>query len=134
VTDAVDPFIRAVLDAEPSYAWFGFTVEEATGGRATVSLPVAPGHANANQVAHGAIVFAVADQAFAMAANTVIPHAATGDAQIHCLAPTRVGQVIRAVARVTWSDERRAVVDVIVTAGDDVVATYRGMARATRRA
>lgn len=129
----VDPFIAGVLDNEPSFAWFGFTLDEATEGRATVSLEVAPGHVNANGMAHGAIVFAVADQAFAMAANTVIPHAATSDAQIHYVAPSRLGQRLEATARVSWADERRAVVDVIVSADGGVVASYRGMARATRR-
>ncbi|MGX5697160.1 PaaI family thioesterase [Agromyces soli] len=130
----VDPFIRDVLDAEPSFAWFGFEIHEATEGRAVISLVVAAGHVNANDMAHGAIVFAVADQAFAMAANTLIPHAATGDAQIHYLAPSRLGQRLEATARASWADERRAVVDVTVTADGTVVATYRGMARATRRA
>lgn len=130
----VDPFILEVLDREPSFEWFGFAIEEATDGRATVSLLVAPEHVNANGMAHGAVVFAAADQAFAMAANTLIPYAATGDAQIHYIAPSRVGQRLEAAARVTWADERRAVVDVVVTADGGVVATYRGMARATRRA
>lgn len=129
----VDPFIVQVLEDEPSFAWFGFTIDEATEGRASVSLVVGPGHVNANDMAHGAIVFAVADQAFAMAANTLIPHAATGDAQIHYLAPARRGQRLEGTARATWADERRAVVDVTVTADGVVVATYRGVARATRR-
>ena len=32
----VDPFIQGVLQNEPSFAWFGFTIEEATEGRAVV--------------------------------------------------------------------------------------------------
>lgn len=130
---AVDAFILGVLENEPSWEWFGFSIEEATEGRAAVSLVVGPGHVNANQMAHGAIVFAVADQAFAMAANTLIPYAATGDAQIHFIAPSRLGQRLVATARASWADERRAVVDVTVTADGTAVATYRGMARATRR-
>lgn len=129
----VDPFILDVLEKEPSWEWFGFSIAEATEGRAVVSLVVGPGHVNANAMAHGAIVFAVADQAFAMAANTVIPYAATGDAQIHYIAPSRLGQRLVATARASWADERRAVVDVTVTADGTAVATYRGMARATRR-
>ncbi len=58
----VDPFIQGVLENEPSFAWFGFAIEEATEGRAVVSLVVGRGHVNANDMAHGAIVFAVADQ------------------------------------------------------------------------
>lgn len=130
----VDSFITEVLDNEPSFAWFGFTIDEATEGRAVVSLVVAPEHVNANGMAHGAVVFAVADQAFAMAANTLIPYAATGDAQIHYIAPSRINQRLEARAQVSWIGEHRAVVDVTVTADGAMVASYRGMARATRRA
>lgn len=130
----VDPAVRALIAQEPSLTWFGFTIEEASQGRAMVSLVIAAEHVNGNGMAHGGVVFAVADQAFAMAANTVLSHAATGDAQIHYLAPCRAGQRLEAVAEVRWSDARRAVVDVIVTADGVTIATYRGMARSARRA
>jgi acyl-CoA thioesterase len=129
----IDPLISGILAHEPSFGWFGFTIDEATEGRASVSLVVGPEHVNANEMAHGAIIFGVADQAFAMAANTLIPHAATADAQIHYLAPARSGQRLHASAQASWADERRAVVDVVVVADETVVATFRGMARATRR-
>lgn len=129
----IDPFVRALIEDEPSLAWFGFTVDEATQGRATVSLMVSSQHVNGNGMAHGGVVFAIADQAFAMAANTLLPYAATGDAQIHYLAPCRAGQRLEAVARVEWSDERRAIVNVMVTADAVTVASYRGLARVSRR-
>ena len=130
----VDPFVRELLENEPSCTWFGFVIEEATQGRATVTLVVASEHVNGNGMTHGGVVFAVADQAFAMAANTCIPYAATADAQIHYLAPSRLGQRLEAVAHVEWSDDRRAIVDVMVTAEGTPIASYRGMARASRRA
>lgn len=129
----VDPFILDVLDQESSVGWFGFVIDEATEGRAVVSLEIVERHLNANRVAHGGVVFAVADQAFAMAANTVIPYAATADAHIHYLSPVYAGQRVEAAAQVGWADERRAVVDVRVTADGAIVATYRGLAKATRR-
>ena len=129
----IDPMIHVIVQNEPSLAWFGFTIEEAFEGRAVVSLSIGPQHVNGNGMAHGAVVFAAADQAFAMAANTLIPYAATADAQIHYVAPSRAGQRLVATARTSWSDARRAVLDVLVTADDKVVATFRGMARATRQ-
>lgn len=130
---AVDPLVREILAGEPSLAWFGFTVDEAVSGRAVASTQVGPEHVNANGMAHGGFVFALADQAFAMAATTVLHFSATADAQIHYLAPAHVGQRLVATAQTSWHDGRRAVVDVIVTAGGDVIATYSGMARAVRR-
>ena len=129
----VDPLIRELTKDEPSLGWFGFTITEAGKGRATVTLTVAPEQVNGNGMTHGGVTFALADQAFAMAANTVVPYAVTGDAQIHYLAPSRLGQRLEALARVEWHDEVRAVVDVMVTADGAAVASYRGMARTIRR-
>lgn len=129
----IDPFIGELMKDEPSLAWFGFEIVEAVNGHATVLLTVAPEHVNGNGMTHGGVTFALADQAFAMAANTILPYAATGDAQIHFLAPSRLGQRLKAVARVEWRDEYRTVVDVMVTADGTAVASYRGMARTIRR-
>ncbi|MDE0545974.1 PaaI family thioesterase [Microbacterium sp. C7(2022)] len=130
----IDPFILALTSDEPVLEWFGMAIIEACRGGATVTLTVAPHHVNGNRMTHGGVVFAVADQAFAMAANTVLHFAATADASIQYLAPTRAGDALTARARTTYHDERRAVIDVEVTVGDRVVAVYRGTARATRRA
>lgn len=129
----IDPFVLALTADEPVLDWFGLTIEEAHDGFARVTLPVIASQLNGNRMAHGAVVFAVADQAFAMAANTVLRYAATADASIQYLSPTRAGDLLVANARCTYVDDRRAVVDVEVVAGDRVVALYRGTARAARR-
>lgn len=129
----IDPFIRELTSDEPVLDWFGITIHEAHDGVAVVTLTVDPQQVNGNRMAHGGVVFAVADQAFAMAANTVLRYAATADATIQYLAPTRAGDLVTARARTTYHDERRAVIDVEVVASGRVVAMYRGTARATRR-
>ncbi|MBT2486527.1 MULTISPECIES: PaaI family thioesterase [unclassified Microbacterium] len=129
----IDPRVREIIAAEPSLRWFGFIVEEAADGRAVVSTVVRPEHLNDNGMAHGGFVFALADQAFAMAAVTVLGLCATADAQIHYLAPSRVNARLTATALASWHDSRRTVVDVAVVADGDIVATYRGMARTVRR-
>ena len=130
----VDPFITTLTADEPVLDWFGMTIDEAHDGIAVVSLTVNPQHVNGNAMTHGGVVFAVADQAFAMAANTVMPYAATADASIQYLSSTRAGDVLTATARTSFRDGRRAVIDVDVTTQDDrTVAVFRGTARAVRR-
>jgi acyl-CoA thioesterase len=129
----VDPFILALTSDEPVLDWFGFTIEEAHDGSAVVSLTVRPEHVNGNQMTHGGVVFAVADQAFAMAANTVLRYAATADASIQYVSSTRTGDVLKATARTSFRDERRVVVDVDVTAEGRTIAVFRGTARTARR-
>lgn len=130
----IDPFILELTSDEPVLEWFGLTIEHAHDGIATVTLRVDPRQLNGNHMVHGGVVFAVADQAFAMAANTVLPYAATADATIQYLAPTRGDDILTANARTSYLDERRAVIDVEVSAADRIVAIFRGTARATRRA
>lgn len=129
----IDPFILTLTDGEPALEWFGMTIVEAHDGRAVVTVTVSPEQVNGNRITHGGVVFAVADQAFAMAANTLLHHAATADAGIHYFAPTRAGDVLTATARTSFRDERRVVVDVDVTSSERTIAVFRGTARAIRR-
>ena len=129
----VDPFILTLTSDEPVLEWFGLSIEEAHDGIAVVTLTVAPEHVNGNRMTHGGVVFAVADQAFAMAANTVLPYAATADASIQYLASTKAGDVLIATARTSFRDDRRVVIDVDVTAEARTIAVFRGTARAVRR-
>ncbi|WP_457101168.1 PaaI family thioesterase [Microbacterium sp. P5_E9] len=130
----VDPFILTLTSDEPVLDWFGLTIQEAHDGIAVVTLTVSAEHLNGNRMTHGGVVFAVADQAFAMAANTVLPYAATVDASIQYLSSTTAGDNLTATARTSYRDSRRAVVDVDVTVDGRTIALFRGTARAVRRA
>jgi len=130
---AIDPFVQNLLDADQSLEWLGISVTHAEGGFATAELRVGPHMGNGHRVAHGGVVFALADTAFAMAANSVLHGAPTADASIVYLAPSPIGEKLIASAQVTYSDQRRAVVDVSVQAGERVVAVYRGTARTARQ-
>ncbi|WP_051808252.1 PaaI family thioesterase [Actinoplanes subtropicus] len=129
----IDPVIKELMLGESSLEWFGFEILEATGGSATVTLVARDGQLNGAGVVHGGIVFALADQAFAAAALTVLGAAVTGDAAIQYLAPSGGESVLTAQARTSYCDGRRAVIDVDVVADDRIVALYRGTARAVRR-
>lgn len=128
----IDPFVLEHAGDEPSLRWFGFTIEAAHDGIAVVTATVHESQVNGNGATHGGVVFAVADQALAMAALTVLHAAATVDAQIVYLAATGAGDQLRATAQTSYYDERRAVIDVAVTANNRTVALYRGTARAPK--
>lgn len=130
---AIDPFVQGLLDADQSLDWLGIKVTHAEGGHATAELDITANMANGRLVAHGGVVFALADTAFALAANSVLHGAPTADASIVYLAPSPVGEKLIASAEITYVDERRAVVDVSVRTGETVVAVYRGTARTARQ-
>lgn len=123
---------RSLLAADRSLERLGITVEQGADGRAVASLIVVPEMANGHGIAHGGFVFAVADTAFAVAANTLGPDIATADAAITYVTPALIGERLIATAEVTFNEGRRVIVDVAVRAGDRTVAIYRGTGRALR--
>ena len=129
----IDPFVLSLISDEPAMDWFGLNVEHAHEGNAVVTVRVSPEQVNAGRATHGGVVFAVADQAFAMAANSILRYAVTADAAIQYLAPTNAGDVLTATARTSFRDERRVVIDVDVISNDRTIALFRGTARAVRR-
>ena len=129
----IDPVIDNLMLGEASLEWFGFEVLEANGGTATVALVTRAEQVNGAGAVHGGVIFALADQAFAAAALTLLGAAVTGDAAIQYLAPSVGGSKLIAQARTSYHDERRAVIDVEVVADDRILAVYRGTARAVRK-
>lgn len=124
-------FVAAMLAADRSRDRLGISGADTEPGRATAELTVEPDMVNGLGLAHGGFVFALADYAFACAANSVIPGVATTEAQISFLAPARAGQRLVAEAVVSFSSGRRVIVDVTVRAGQRTVALFRGTGRAT---
>ncbi len=125
---------RSMLAADRSLEGLGIQVLRASEGRATAVLRVTPDMANGHGIAHGGLVFALADTAFAMAANTFGAGIATAEASISYISPARISEELVASAEVTFHEGRRMIVDVVVRAGERTVAIYRGTGRALRPA
>ena len=128
----ISDYVQRMLDADRSAVRLGVVATEAGGGRAKVRQRVTPDMANGLGVAQGGFIFALADQAFACAANSVLEGTATVDASISYLSPAHVGDELDADARVTYWDERRVVVDITVREGERVVALVRATGRPMR--
>ena len=123
---------RSMLAADRALEGLGIHVLNASEGRATAVLTVTPQMANGHGIAHGGFVFALADTAFAMAANTFGAGIATAEASISYISPARISEELVASAEVTFHEGRRMIVDVVVRAGERTVAIYRGTGRALR--
>nr|HPI15668.1 hypothetical protein [Spirochaetota bacterium] len=68
-------YAREVVGRDPTASFLGIVVEEAREAYARCSLTVMPEYLNSAKRAHGIIVHAVADQAFAVACNSMGTHA-----------------------------------------------------------
>lgn len=121
--------VKTMLEADQSSERLGITDVAADDGRAVSKFLVLPDMANGHGVAQGGFVFALADHAFACAANTVLVDIATVEASISYLSPAHVGDALVAEATVAFADDRRIIVDVTVSAGTRTVAMFRGAGR-----
>ena len=104
----------------------GFDVEETPPGSARLSAEVGPEHVNQHGSAHGGFVFALADTALAVAANSHGPAAVASAASIHYTRPAQVGDVLVAEAEEVSRSTRVASDRISVRSGDELVAAVIG--------
>ena len=126
--------VRQTLAADRSSALLGIQVLSAEAGRAVAVMTVSPESANGHGIAHGGLVFTLADTAFACAVNSQAPGSATAAASIVYFSPARVGEELVAEAEARHAGERQSLVDVTVRCRDRVVAEYRGRSARLRSA
>lgn len=107
---------------------FGMRVEEAREGYARVSAVVRDAFLNQHRVAHGALVFAVADVAFAIAVNSEID--AMGiQWSLNILRAAKPGETVTAECSTIHAGSRVLVVEyTVVNDGGKLIA--KGMATA----
>ncbi|MBC6443702.1 MAG: hydroxyphenylacetyl-CoA thioesterase PaaI [Rhodobacteraceae bacterium] len=110
--------------------WMGMGPPEVTPGTARMSLTVELHHCNGHYICHGAVIFGLADSAFAFACNSYNRPAVAQHNTITYLAPARVGDVLTAVATEVSRTGRGGLYDVTVSNQDGVqIAAFRGASR-----
>jgi acyl-CoA thioesterase len=130
--DHPDP-VAAMLAADRASAALGIEVLDHAPGRARARMTVRPDMVNGHDLAHGGLVFALADTAFACACNGWGPVTVAAGAEIAFLAPARLGDELVAEAQVRARRGRTGIYDVTVRRGDEVIAEFRGRSAELRR-
>jgi phenylacetic acid degradation protein PaaD len=115
-----------MLAADAASRALGIELVECTRGRAVTSMTVRPDMVNGHAIAHGGLVFALADTAFACACNSYGPVTVLAAAEITLITPARVGDLLVAEAVERTVFGRSGIYDVTVRRGDEVVAEFRG--------
>src|SRR5437868_6960110 len=98
-------------------------------GEATLTMTVKPDMVNGQRIAHGGFIFTLADSAFAFACNSHNERVVAAQGQITFIKPGKLGDRLVAKAREITRGGRSGIYDVRVTAGDTVVAEFRGHSR-----
>jgi acyl-CoA thioesterase len=107
----------------------GMEIVNVRSGEATLTMTVQPHMVNGQRIAHGGFVFLLADSAFAFACNSHNQRAVAAQCDIAFIKPARLGDKLLARAREISRSGRSGIYDVRVTAGDTVVAEFRGHSR-----
>jgi acyl-CoA thioesterase len=111
-------------------AW-GIEIEEAREGYARIAMTVRADMLNGHRIAHGGMVFALADTAFAYACNSRNVSTVAQQASIVFLAAAREGDRLTAEAQEQSLAGRSGVYSVTVRNGNgDAVAVFQGLSRA----
>ena len=107
----------------------GMEILDVKSGEATLAMTIQPHMVNGQRIAHGGFIFTLADSAFAFACNTHNGRAVAAHCQITFIRPGKLGDRLVAAAREVSRHGRSGIYDVRVTAGDQVIAEFRGHSR-----
>ena len=125
---------EAMYERDRASQALGMSLDEVRPGYARMRMIVGPDMVNGHGTAHGGLVFALADSAFAFACNSRGVTTVASGCSIEFLAPACEGDELVAEAREHSLEGRNGVYDVDVSRVDGrLLATFRGRSAAVRR-
>ena len=128
--EQADKVARAMLAAEGTGPAWGVEIEEVREGYARVSMTIRADMLNGHGSAHGGMIFALADTAFAYACNGRNLKSVAAHASIAFLDAAREGERLVAEAEEAAAAGRSGVYNVSVRGGDGrAVAEFQGLSR-----
>jgi acyl-CoA thioesterase len=107
--------LKSKEPGEPIASFLKMKLVELTPGYAKVTMKVLPEHLNFNGMIFGGIVMAIADQAFAYGANSLLIPSIATQFNIHLISGANVGDELTAECRVLKSGRRIGVSEMTVT-------------------
>lgn len=121
-----EDFVAAMLASDEASRALGISVGAYGDGQAVARMRIRPDMVNGHAIAHGGLVFTLADTAFAVACNSVAAPTVAASAEIVFVAPALLDDELIATASLRTSFGRSGIYDVTVRRGDDVIAEFRG--------
>jgi acyl-CoA thioesterase len=124
------PSVEAMMARDEASRGLGIELVDQGEGRAVTRMTVREDMLNGHAMAHGGLIFTLADTAFACACNSFGPVTVAASADIVFVAPARAGDVLVAEAVLRTRFGRAGLYDVTVrrTGNGDghVIAEFRG--------
>ncbi len=107
--------LMARAEGEPIASFLKIKTVELSPGYAKVSMKVQPEYMNFNKLIFGGIIAAVADQAFALGANSLVMPSIASQFNIYFISAAAVGDELIAESRVLKNGRRVGVSEITVT-------------------
>jgi acyl-CoA thioesterase len=105
----------------------GMEIRRVAPGEAELTMTVRPDMTNGHGICHGGFIFTLADSTFAFACNSHNEMTVASGFAIDIVAPSRLGDVLTAVAAETSLAGRTGVYDITITnQRDELIAVFRG--------
>jgi acyl-CoA thioesterase len=128
--ETADKVARTMLSREGTSPAWGIEIEEAREGYARIRMRLRPDMLNGHGIAHGGVLFALADTAFAYACNSRNVKTVAAQASIIFLDAAREGELLVAEAQEEALAGRSGVYNVRVTGEDSrTIAMFQGLSR-----
>lgn len=126
---------EVMLGQDAASRALGIELVDVGPGRSRMRMRVTETMVNGHDIAHGGLVFALADSAFAVACNSHGIVTVASGADVTFVAPGRLGDVLVADAVEHTTFGRSGLTDVTVTREGDgaVIAHFRGRSRSLGR-
>jgi acyl-CoA thioesterase len=105
----------ARAEGEPIASFFKIRTVELSAGYAKVAMKLLPEYMNFNGLIFGGIISAIADQAFALGANSLVMPSIASQFNIYYLNAPAIGDELIAECRVLKSGRRVGISEIIVT-------------------
>ena len=122
----VSEAVREHIAADPYCETLGIDLIELEEGFARTELEIRENLLNFHGTPHGGAIYSLADAAFAAASNSHGETALALETNISYLDSVETGTTLTATAEETHASGRTAEYEVVVTAEDDRIATFRG--------
>ena len=128
--ETADKVARAMLAAEGTGPAWGIEILEAREGYSRISMRLRADMLNGHGIAHGGMIFALADTAFAYACNSRNVRTVAAQASISFLEAARDGELLIAEASERAVRGRSGVYNVCVRGEDGrAIAEFQGLSR-----
>jgi acyl-CoA thioesterase len=126
-TQIAQTVCETMLDDDHATRWLGIEIAEVGPGTCTARMPVRKEMLNSHALAHGGLITALADSAFAFACNAYNEVTVASGFDVNLLASAKLGDVLTAQATEVSKSGRTGVYDIEITnQHGERIAAFRG--------